>query len=761
MADTTTSGSYHIQLAGADQSRISQTGNYQMGAHRTSVTLTDFNISGARQTLALAKPFHARLTNDVLHTDTLRLRSKSDFALVELDVPYADSLRQRGYIRVVNLDLSPLQQAVLQESYVKGTLFTVMHFDRTDTSITASGDLKLADLLFAGGKLDSLQLQAHIKDRRLRGSLTAQKDGETLMEGKVDIPFDLQNQESSEKGYFQQKVNGYLTVRPVSLSEFHDWLKEAGITDVKGVFQFHGSLKGEAGQPKLNAQMSLRKGSLSGIPIDSLVTSVNYQHKKSVLDLEGSLTSLHQKVVVIDGQIPLKVDLQHLDVALPGSQDTISVDMKADNFNLKTLNDFMNHAMARNLEGRINGNVHVSGPRDALQINGALHLKKGAVRLVNAGIRLDHMHSTLQFQPDKLVLSDLHIESGQGSLNVQGTLGMKELAPGNLDLSMKANDFKILNTDDYKALANADMSINGSVTSPKVSGSLELINGSITLSNFGEKSVEQVQLDTTLTPETQTSLYDSLSLDMSVSINRRFFVRNQRYLKMDIGLKGKLNIEKEKSEDMQIFGTLSTTSGYAEPLGKRFVLKEGELTFTGPPANPRLHIRTLYEPPQTNQNIKIWYIIKGTVEDPQFEYESDPPMELSSIISYTLFGEPIYKLNSSAQSVSNSLGSKVVSNFAMHFLANRIESLATEKLGVDVVKIENTRVGGKTGTAITTGWYINPKVFFAIQNVITGSTPKPGFYLEYYLRKNLKLILSQGTGNRQGVGADLQWKYDY
>jgi autotransporter translocation and assembly factor TamB len=359
------------------------------------------------------------------------------------------------------------------------------------------------------------------------------------------------------------------------------------------------------------------------------------------------------------------------------------------------------------------------------------------------------------------VLSDLHVESGQGSMNVKGTLGMKELVPGKLDLSMKAKNFKILNTDDYKALANADMSINGSVTSPKVSGSLELINGSITLSNFGAKSVEQVQLDTTLTPETQTSLYDSLSLDMSVSINRRFFVHNQRYLKMEIGLKGNLNIEKQKSKDLHIFGSLSTTKGYAEPLGKHFALKEGELTFTGPPANPELNIRTLYEPPQTDQNIKIWYIIKGTVEDPKFEYESDPPMELSSIISYTLFGEPMFKLNSSAQSVSNSLGSKVVSNFAMHFLANRIESLATEKLGVDVVKIENTRVGGKTGTAITTGWYINPKVFFAIQNVITGSTPKPGFYLEYYLRKNLKLILSQGTGNRQGVGADLQWKHDY
>lgn len=185
------------------------------------------------------------------------------------------------------------------------------------------------------------------------------------------------------------------------------------------------------------------------------------------------------------------------------------------------------------------------------------------------------------------------------------------------------------------------------------------------------------------------------------------------------------------------------------------------MTFSGPPANPELNIRTLYEPPQENQNVKIWYIIQGTVEDPQFEYKSDPPMDLSSILSYTLFGQPIYALNPAAQSATHAIGKKLAANFVMQFLANRVESIATTKLGIDVVKIENTNVGGKVGTAITTGWYISPKVFFAIQNVITGSTPSPGFYLEYYLKKNLKLILSQGAGNRGGIGADLQWEYDY
>ena len=216
---------------------------------------------------------------------------------------------------------------------------------------------------------------------------------------------------------------------------------------------------------------------------------------------------------------------------------------------------------------------------------------------------------------------------------------------------------------------------------------------------------------------------------------------------------------KDAGKDLQLFGTLNTTQGYARPLGKRFELEEGSLAFSGPPNNPQMNIRTLYEPPQTNQEIKIWYIIEGTVEDPMFKYESNPPMDLAGILSYTLFGQPFYKLNSAEQSVASSRSNNAAADFAMEVLLDRVESLATQRLGIDVVRIEQTRVGGESGTSITTGWYINPKVFFAIQNVITGSTPTPGFYLEYYLSENLKLILSQGSDNRQGV--DVQWEYDY
>jgi autotransporter translocation and assembly factor TamB len=245
---------------------------------------------------------------------------------------------------------------------------------------------------------------------------------------------------------------------------------------------------------------------------------------------------------------------------------------------------------------------------------------------------------------------------------------------------------------------------------------------------------------------------------MNITFDRRFFVRNERYLELEIELAGEVDLVKNPNEDIQMFGSINAVSGYALPLGKRFELQEGVLTFVGDPANPRLNIRTQYTPPQTKEEIVIWYIIEGTVEDPVFKYESDPPMELENILSYTLFGKPFYALNSWKQAVAGSGGTSAT-DVALGLLLDRVEALATQKLGIDVVKIDNTNLGGQNGTSITTGWYLSPKVFFAIQSIIAGSTPDTSFRLEYLLRDNLELIIQQGNGIRQGV--DIRWEYDY
>ena len=152
-------------------------------------------------------------------------------------------------------------------------------------------------------------------------------------------------------------------------------------------------------------------------------------------------------------------------------------------------------------------------------------------------------------------------------------------------------------------------------------------------------------------------------------------------------------------------------SGYARPLGKNFILDEGTVTFTGPVDNPTLNVITRYDPPQS-QDVRIFYIIEGTAQDPQFRFASEPQLELQDIISYTLFGKPFYELESWEQVVAGSGSSPSATDIALDLLLDRVETLASQRLGIDVVQIDNTGSGSSSTTSIKTGWYLNKNTFF-------------------------------------------------
>lgn len=96
---------------------------------------------------------------------------------------------------------------------------------------------------------------------------------------------------------------------------------------------------------------------------------------------------------------------------------------------------------------------------------------------------------------------------------------------------------------------------------------------------------------------------------------------------------------------------------------------------------------------------------------------------------------------------------------AYEVLLGKAEHLATRKLGVDVVQIQQLRTGGLSRMAVQTGWYLTPKTFFSILNEVDSSKPKTYFMLEYALNEELELVVTQGNDSRQGV--DLQWRRDY
>ena len=247
-------------------------------------------------------------------------------------------------------------------------------------------------------------------------------------------------------------------------------------------------------------------------------------------------------------------------------------------------------------------------------------------------------------------------------------------------------------------------------------------------------------------------------MDISVRTDRRFFIRNREFADLELELQGDVSLVKDPGGDPVVFGMISGVNGYAKTLGKEFELDRAEVTFSGDPFSPQFFMRTSYRPPQTEAEIEITYIIEGTLAEPVFRFESEPEMELQDIISYTVFGKPFYELQSWEQVVAGSGESSSAADLAMEILLDRVELLASEQLGIDVVRIDHQRSGSERATSILTGWYLNRRAFFAMINELS-SDPKTLFVIEYLLRENLELILTQGDDSRQGV--DIRWEYDY
>ncbi len=753
-----TTGQYDFQFSSSAEGRIEQSGTYQVAADSIRINTNELNFISDYRTLTLEESFELWYQNDSLRVDTLRI-SSGDGSFLEIGLPIISADEQRGFVKGNDLNTAVIQSSLLGETFFEGMLSGEFNIDRLGTDLKATGDMVLSEIYFKGADFDSLMISADIVEERMQGRLSLKDEGNELISGDTNLPFKLGDPETFEKTFFEEPVSGDLRVWDISIERFQYLFDQEVNTETSGVLSFWGTLGGTAGDPEFDADVTLKNAVLSGVAIDSIMVGANYRHSDEELTLDASVMSLKQRAAQISARFPLFIDMKTFQVNLPQQKDHIAVDLETDDFNLRAINDFIDPLLLREVRGSLNGSVQVKGAVEDLKTDGYLELKRGKFRLVPAGITVDNITSTINFSPNQIRLSKLSAQSGGGSIRANGTIELKELIPGTMDIKINAQNFRAANTSEYNAVINLDARTQGTATNPDISGSLDFLSGFIKLDNFGEKSVESVRLDSEDQQASSFSVYDSLALDMDVGFNRRFFIRNERYLEMELELEGVLDLVKKSGSDLELFGDMSAPNGYARPFGKRFNLEEGVVTFSGNPENPQLRIRTKYKPPQTQEDIVIWYIIEGTVEKPKFRYESQPPMELENIISYTLFGQPFYALDSWKQVVASSGSNTTAADVALDVLLDRVEALATQRLGIDVVKIDNTRSGGETGTSITTGWYLNPKVFFAIQNVITGSTPDTGFLLEYMLREDLKLILRQGNNIRQGV--DIRWNYDY
>lgn len=752
-----TTGELRFTLSNENESSFSHRGDFSFKPDDVTLFTREVTFDSGIRTLTLERPFELTFKESVLRSDTLTISTLNNDSWLSLWIPHLDSLHQNIGMDANYLNLGNLQQTFIEESYFGGFLSGSFDFRNSDAGVYVQATGKLAEIGFEAGEMDSLSFDLKIEDEWLDAYMSGWHMEGKLADLSLRVPFLPGDPLTFDDQFFERAVEGHFELSESNLSYWLTFLPGGGPAETDGKISMSTNLSGIAGSPELMGQLSIGNGLFSGIGVDQVTVDLSYLHEESIAEISGFMMKDQQEVLEFDTKLPFLVDLKRAKLILPSDDDDVFATLQTNNFDLATLNNYIDRDQIRNINGKLNGNVTLSGKLSDLRTDGEMRLTGGSMRYIPMGINISEIRSNLLFEPQRVVLQEFNMRSGPGTVRASGTISLENLNPEALDVEITANQFRMANTQDINAMINGQASVTGTIIEPAINGSITFLNGFFFLENFGERSVEAITLEDE-SDESPFGFYESLLMEMSVSFGRQFFIRNRQYLDMEIELGGQVDLLKGREEDIQIFGSLEGVNGYARPLGKNFDLDNAVISFFGPPENPQLNIVTKHEPIQA-VGVTIFYIIEGTLEDPEFRFDSQPELELQDMVSYTLFGKPFYELESWEQVVAGSGSSPSAADYALEVLLDRVEMIASQRLGIDVVQIDNTRAGSSNTTSIKTGWYLNQRTFFAILNEVGGSRPKTLFLLEYLLTENLELIILQGDDLREGV--DLRWKLDY
>src|SRR5204862_5034464 len=114
-----------------------------------------------------------------------------------------------------------------------------------------------------------------------------------------------------------------------------------------------------------------------------------------------------------------------------------------------------------------------------------------------------------------------------------------------------------------------------------------------------------------------------------------------------VTLGGDVRAQKEPGKSLRLVGTVNTVRGFYDFQGRRFtILRDGTIRFEGlEEMNPSLDLKA----ERVIQAVTARVRVRGTVQKPQIELSSVPPLEQADILSLIVFNQPVNALGEGEQ----------------------------------------------------------------------------------------------------------------
>jgi translocation and assembly module TamB len=360
----------------------------------------------------------------------------------------------------------------------------------------------------------------------------------------------------------------------------------------------------------------------------------------------------------------------------------------------------------------------------------------------------------VQFEGDHMRIDTLRVLDDNGErLEGSGSLRLEGRRVQDIDLTLQATEFKVLENELGDLTIDSTLNIYGTLLAPRIAGLVRVTEGRLEVDALVDRFTSNAYALPSPEPDAADASPDNAglagpALDLTVEVPGNLILRGRDIRPADsavalgdvnVTVGGDFSIKQDAGGQPVLIGTVTAVRGTYGFQGRRFeLLRDGTIAFRGErPVDPALNLQA----ERAISGIVAHVNINGTMREPMLTLSSQPPLEEADILSLILFNQPVNRLASAQR---DALGERAVS-LASGFIASPISDTLEHALDIDLFELETVTDSGSP--AITLGEQLGDRLFVKFRQIF-GAQDASEVQLEYQLNDILRLqtSFSEGAG---------------
>lgn len=519
---------------------------------------------------------------------------------------------------------------------------------------------------------------------------------------------------------------------------------------LSGALMLDASITGPAASPSVNGHVSLSEGSVRGVAVRSMESTLDYQDGALQIEARGAIGD--SALVGLNGTIPARIRLAGDTLFRLTDGEAMNVRIVTRTFPLSTLDPGI--STVRELAGRLQADVRIAGSPDEPRLSGSARVIEGAFTVPLVDRRFHGVSGTIDLSGREARLRELTVVS-DGTARVTGTLSFQELTNPSFDLAAELERFRFQGIEGETGAATwGTIELRGSLQQPVLTGDIRAADGAVSLAPFQQPALNTRLAGTgALTmagmgPDFDLAQTDAAGglvvrdLEVRVGDDVWFLTEEARAL-----LSGDLVLG-SSGNDVTIQGTLQGERGtfqlQAGPITRQFQIIAAEIRFFGSPSpNPRIDVtasrvvRTL-----DRGEVDVHVRVTGTLENPTLSLgtEDGGSIPESELMSFLLFGHSTSDLSQLGQ--EQGVGGLFTQGLAYTGITELFGAmLAEESPVIDYFRIEPSVTG--MGLVATAGTDLGSGLFASVDFPVGDASSAVAFRLDWRISRQWSVQLAR------------------